>query len=129
MRGVLIALARQRAGVATPAEINDYDDAMDVEVAAILDRVRSLDEKEVEAASAEIDEWLDFWRRYCPKDYGRMGGKPADTTLAYPFGGYPDEQFQREAWPIPTSMRNVDGTSEALVVNVYDTGQPDYEEA
>lgn len=129
MRGVLIALARQRAGVATPAQISDREEAMDIEVAAILDRINSLDPKEVEAAAAEIDEWLEFWRRYKPVDYGRMGGNPGDTTLAYPFGGHADEQFQREAWPIPTSMRNVDGTSEARVLNVYDIGQPDLEEA
>jgi hypothetical protein len=58
-----------------------------------------------------------------------MGGTPTDTTLAYPFGGYPDDQFQRDAWPIPTSMRNVDGTSEAMVVNVYDAGNTEHEDA
>ncbi len=123
LRGVLIALARQRAGVATPRDINDHDDEMDVEVTAILDRVARLDPKEVDATAMEIDEWLDFWREYLPASYGRMGGKPEDTTLAYPFGAHADEDFQRQAWPIPTSMRNVDGTSEALVMNTYDAEQ------
>lgn len=129
LRGVLIALARQRAGVASPAEIDDYDDAMNAEVRAILDRVSRLDEKEREATSAELIEWLEFWRKYSPADYGRMGGKPTDTTLAYPFGSLPDQQFQRDAWPIPTSMRNVDGTSEALVMNYYEDAPSDLEEA
>lgn len=129
LRGVLIALARQRAGVLSPHEIDDYDDAMNAEVKAILERVSRLDEKELEATSAELNEWLDFWRRYSPADYGRMGGKPTDTTLAYPFGSLPDEQFQRDAWPIPTSMRNVDGTSEALVMNYYEDDPSELEEA
>ena len=42
------------------------------------------------------------------------------NRLMYPYGGVPDENFQREAWPILTSMRNVDGTSAARVVNVYE---------
>lgn len=128
MRGILIALARQRAGITTPGEINEHDDAIDEEVAAILARVESLDPKEVDAASAEIDEWLNFWRQYLPASYGRMGGKVSDTTLAYPFGGHPDEDFQREAWPVPTSMRNVDGTSEAKVLNIYDINSDSLEE-
>ena len=129
LRGVLIALARQRAGVLTPNEIDDYDDEINDEVAAILDRVTRLDPKEHAATSAELNEWLDFWRSYSPADYGRMGGKPTDTTLAYPFGSLPDEQFQRDAWPIPTSMRNVDGASEALVMNYYEDDPLASEEA
>lgn len=129
MRGVLIALARQRAGVDAPDQINDHDQAMEEEVEAILTRIRNIDAKELDAASAEIDEWLSFWRQYRPATYGRMAGKVADTTLAYPFGGYRDDEFQRDAWPVPTSMRNVDGTSEARVLNVYDMGSEDPEEA
>ncbi|MER8549924.1 helicase-related protein [Mesorhizobium sp. M0684] len=128
MRGVLIALARQRAGVENPAQISDYDDAVEEEVEAILMRVRSIDAKELDAAASEIADWLSFWRQYRPAAYGRMGGKVADTTLAYPFGGYRDEEFQRDAWPVPTSMRNVDGTSEARVLNVYDIAAEDAEE-
>jgi hypothetical protein len=129
MRGVLIALARQLAGVHNPAQVNDYDDALEGEVDAILKRVHDIDAKELDSAAAEIDEWLSFWREYRPAAYGRMGGKVEDTTLAYPFGGYQDEDFQRDAWPVPTSMRNVDGTSEARVLNVYDLGSGDSEEA
>lgn len=125
MRGVLIALARQRGGVTKPDEINHCDDAVEQEVAAILRRVKHVDPKELDAAAAEIDEWLSFWRNYLPAEYGRMGGKVEDTTLAYPFGSHPDESFQRDAWPVPTSMRNVDGTSEARVLNVYDINSDD----
>jgi hypothetical protein len=57
-----------------------------------------------------------------------MGGKPEDTTLAYPFGSHPDEVFQSHAWPVPTSMRNVDGTSEARVLAIYEDAQQDHEE-
>ncbi|TGT46293.1 helicase-related protein [Mesorhizobium sp. M8A.F.Ca.ET.165.01.1.1] len=129
LRGVLIALVRHLAGVAAPSDVNDHDEAVEVEVEAILERIHKIDPKEVDAASEEIAEWLNFWRKYLPVEYGRMGGKVSDTTLAYPFGGYRDENFQRDAWPIPTSMRNVDGTSEAKVLNVYEADQDNLEEA
>ncbi|CDX40027.1 conserved hypothetical protein [Mesorhizobium sp. ORS 3359] len=128
LRGVLIALVRHLAGVVEPSEINDHDDAVEVEVEAILGRIREIDGKEVDATAEEVAEWLSFWRKYLPVNYGRMGGKVSDTTLAYPFGGYRDENFQRDAWPVPTSMRNVDGTSEAKVLNIYEAEQDDLEE-
>lgn len=129
MRGVLVALARQLAGVLSPDQISDCEDAVLAEVAAILDRIRLIDEREVDEAEQEIDQWLAFWADYAPPEYGRMGGKPAESTLAYPFGSNPDPDFQREAWPIPTSMRNVDGTSEAMVLNVYQVLEIDAEDA
>jgi hypothetical protein len=128
MRGVLIAAARHLAGVTTPADIDDRQDEVDTEVRAILDRVRNIDEKEVAAAAEELEEWLDLWREYRPSSYGKMGGKPEDTTLAYPFGSHPDEVFQSHAWPVPTSMRNVDGTSEARVLAIYEDAEQDHEE-
>jgi hypothetical protein len=128
MRGVLIALARHLAGVENPAEVNDHDDALDAEIQAILSRVRDIDGKELEGAASEIEDWMSFWRGYRPSAYGRMGGKVEDSTLAYPFGGYQDEEFQRDAWPVPTSMRNVDGTSEARVLNIYNLEADEPEE-
>lgn len=50
-----------------------------------------------------------------------MGGTVSEQTLMYPYGSVPDDNFQREAWPVLTSMRNVDGTSAARVVNVYES--------
>jgi hypothetical protein len=113
----------------SPDQIADCEDAVLAEVAAILDRIRLIDEREVEEAEQEIEQWLAFWADYSPPEYGRMGGKPAESTLAYPFGSNPDPDFQREAWPIPTSMRNVDGTSEAMVLNVYQVPEVDAEDA
>jgi hypothetical protein len=49
--------------------------------------------------------------------------------LAFPFGGIPDPDFQRDAWPVMTSMRNVDGTCEAQVVNVYESADAEAGEA
>ena len=48
-----------------------------------------------------------------------MAGNVAELSLMYPFGSYPDPVFQREAWPVMTSMRSVDGTAEARVITSY----------
>ena len=126
MRGVLIALVRQLAGVTTPDKLASHQDEVFSEVKVILDRIRSVDKDEAVEAEEEIRGWLSFWENYAPPSYGRMGGKVTESTLAYPFGSTRDETYQRQAWPVPTSMRNVDGTSEAVVLNVYDV--PEVEE-
>jgi hypothetical protein len=128
LRGVLISLVRNLGHVSDPSKINDHDNEVEEQIEAILDRVRDIDAKEVDATTEELDEWVKFWRAYLPVSYGKMGGKATDTTLAYPFGGYKDENFQRDAWPVPTSMRNVDGTSEAKVLNIYEALNGDTEE-
>jgi hypothetical protein len=120
MRGVLIALARQLAGVIDPSTIGSHKKEVQNQVEAIVQRIRAVDSGEAEEAEQEIEAWLKFWERYAPPEYGRMGGAVEDQTLAYPFGSIADQQFQREAWPILTSMRNVDGTCEAQVLNVYE---------
>lgn len=120
LRGVLIALARLLAGVTTPDLIAAREDELEEEIDAIRARIAAVDSEEEHEALAEIDEWVRFWKAYAPQDYGKMGGTPTGSTLVYPFGNIPDDNFQRDAWPMLTSMRNVDGTCVARVLNVYD---------
>ena len=116
----LIALARQLAGVRRPDQLAAHMPDVEREIDAILDRAGLIDVEEVEEARSEIEEWLRFWRSYSPPEYGRMGGTVSDQTLVFPYGAVPDQQFQREAWPLLTSMRNVDGTAAGRVLNVYE---------
>ena len=119
IRGVLVGMARLLGDVDAPDMIKKMQSAVEDQVEAILDRAMLVDDGEVSEAREEIEAWVAEWRRYSPPAYGRMGGAPAESTLMYPYGSVPDEDFQREAWPILTSMRNVDGTSAALVLNTY----------
>jgi hypothetical protein len=127
MRGVLIALARQIADVTTPNRIGQHEEQMQEQIVTILQRVRALDPDEAEEAEEELVEWLNFWRKYLPSEYGPMAGKVNESTLCFPFGSIPDPNFQRDAWPVMTSMRNVDGTSEARVVNIYEIANAEAE--
>ncbi len=120
MRGVLIALARLRSGITSPGDIEAHLSELQQEIEVIIERALAVDPDEVEEAREELNQWVRFWRAYAPSEYGKMGGVVSAETLVYPFGNVPDQRFQREAWPMLTSMRNVDGTSSARVLNVYD---------
>ena len=120
MRGVIIALARLMAGISAPDLIVEREAELTTELQVIRDRIEKIEPDELHEASEEIEEWVEFWREYSPPEYGRMGGTPSESTLVYPFGAHPDQDYQRDAWPMLTSMRNVDGTCSALVLNTYD---------
>ena len=120
MRGVLIALARLRAGLVRPDQIVEKKGELQKEIDFILGRVRQLDEDELSDASDELKYWLAKWQKIKPPEYGKMGGVPQDVTLAYPFGGNWHRLYQRESWPVMTTMRNVDATCVARVLVSYD---------
>ena len=125
MRGLLIALARLGAGITDPSDVENLKERMKPFLEYIEARIDNIDEDEKPDAMLEIEDWLDEWKRIAPSEYGKMGGRPEQTTLAYPYGARPDREFQRDAWPILTSMRNVDGTSRAQVINQYYVREPD----
>jgi hypothetical protein len=119
LRGVLIALARQIVGISKPTELPPKRAMLEQEIDAIVDRIKDLDPGEEADAQAELIEALDHWEAYSPADFGRMAGGVDTATLAYPYGAPPDPVFHEKAWPILTSMRNVDGTAEAKVIQSY----------
>jgi hypothetical protein len=123
MRGVLIASARQIADLKTPNVLKEHEGIIQEQIEAILKRVRTVDPGEVVETEEELSEWLAFWRKYLPPEYGPMAGQVNDQTLAFPFGGVPHPDFQRDAWPVMTSMRSVDGTCQARVINVYEKNE------
>lgn len=127
MRGLLVGLARQLAGVSKPDQINEKVAEVESEIEFILDRIESLDPDEREEAEIELHDWLDFWKGYSPPEYGKMGGTVDTATLVYPFGSSPDPDHQEHAWPQMTSMRNVDGTCSAQVLHFYQDAEIDQE--
>ena len=121
MRGLLIAFARQLSGFEKPADISRLRDTLNNEVQFLLERISYIDKDELEDASFEISEWLNHWADYSPGAWGGMGGEPSEQTLMFPFGANSHPDFQEAAWPVMTSMRNVDGTSAARVLSTYPT--------
>ena len=117
---MLIAISRLVVGLDDPSGISDSRDRIQRELDGILDRISDIDASEEQEAADELSRALDEWEAVAPSDYGRMGGRVTTRTLAYPYGATPDPVFQERSWPILTSMRNVDGTSEAKVIASYD---------
>jgi hypothetical protein len=121
LMGVFVALARLLAEVEDPAAIGSFASDVEDQIEAILERVELVDGEEADDTRKELEAALQHWRAYKPPEWGKMAGVPTSLTLMYPFGSAPDDANQREAWAVPTSMRNVDGTSSARVVTIYPT--------
>jgi hypothetical protein len=131
MRGVLVALARLMAGADTPNMLPAVEVNLAAEIDFILERIggsgdiKGIDPDEENEAAEELRKWIADWKKLLPPEYGKMGGNVTTTTLCYPFGSAPDPVFQRDSWPMMTSMRNVDGTCTAQVLNTYEVRDQD----
>ena len=117
--GMVIAMARLILGINTPSEIGDYPDELKLVVNTILKRVQLVDEDELDDSKGELDSILEKWKSYSPPNFGEMGGTPNTQTLMYPMGRIKSEVFEEEAFPVLTSMRNVDATCSARVLATY----------
>lgn len=84
----------------------------------ILDRVSLIDEGEYEATLSQLEAKLRHWKDELPFIYGDFG-TPAQMPLMYPAGSMPTEDIRLRAWSTPTSMRNVDSTCDATIINAY----------
>jgi len=117
--GLIIAMARLIAGVEAPDRIAEYRDQLERVAAALSNRVATIDKPELEDAEREIEMILRHWEATTPSGFGRMAGTPHTQTLMYPYGRRPDENLELEAFPVLTSMRNVDATCVAKVLSSY----------
>ena len=125
LRGLLIALARLTVGISKPSEISGKRDLLEQEIRLVLDRVRHIDSDEEADAETEFIQAIEHWETVSPADFGRMAGHVSTTTLAFAYGSPPDPVFHQDAWPVLTSMRNVDGTAEAKVISSYNVSDQD----
>lgn len=117
--GLVIAMARLIAGVEAPDRIAEYRDRLEWVSAALRNRVALVDKPELADAEREIEAILGHWEATTPSEFGRMAGTPDTRTLMYPYGRRPDETLESEAFPVLTSMRNVDATCVARVLTTY----------
>lgn len=122
--GMVIALARLITGMRVPGDISKYPDVQDELVKVILDRVQRVDTDEYEDALRELSGIFKDWRDYLPQEFGQMSGTPTTQTLMYPLGRNVNEDFEGKAFPVLTSMRSVDATCSAKVLQTYpDSGE------
>ncbi|WP_299775551.1 helicase-related protein [uncultured Tateyamaria sp.] len=121
MRGLLVAVARHLCGFESPKDIQKplNRNKLSDELNWILNRIEDINEDELEDARYELEGWLRDWRQHSPPAWGKMAGRVDEESLMLPFGATTDDELLKDAWPVMTSMRNVDGSSSASVLSIY----------
>ncbi len=84
----------------------------------IFRRVSEIDEEEIQKTIEMVERRLEQWQHNLPIIYGSFA-QTDNLPLMYPAGTNPPEQTKFRAWSTPTSMRNVDSTCDAIVINEY----------
>ncbi|MEX1221776.1 MAG: helicase-related protein [Idiomarina sp.] len=117
--GMTIALARLITGMRVPEDISKYPGVQDELMKVILDRIQKVDTDEYDDALRELTKIFKEWKEYLPQEFGQMAGTPTTQTLMYPLGRNVNEDFEGKAFPVLTSMRSVDVTCSARVLQTY----------
>jgi hypothetical protein len=84
----------------------------------IFRRVSEVDQEEIQKTTEMLERRLEQWQHNLPIIYGSFA-QTDNLPLMYPAGTNPPEQTKFRAWSTPTSMRNVDSTCDAIVINEY----------
>jgi len=84
----------------------------------IFRRVSEIDKDEMQKTMEMLERRLEQWQHNLPIIYGSFA-QTDNLPLMYPAGTNPSEQTKFRAWSTPTSMRNVDSTCDAIVINEY----------
>jgi hypothetical protein len=84
----------------------------------IFRRVSEIDKGEIQKTIEMVERKLEQWQHNLPIIYGSFA-QTDNLPLMYPAGTNPPEQTKLRAWSTPTSMRNVDSTCDAIVINEY----------
>lgn len=84
----------------------------------IIKRVSEIDNNELQKTVEMLERRLEQWQVNLPIEYGSFGSSD-NLPLMYPAGNNPPENIKLRAWSTPSTMRNVDSTCDAIVINEY----------
>jgi hypothetical protein len=87
--------------------------------AAVLERVASTDPEEQAETDVMIRQIVEAWRTFQPPKYGDFGPLTEECPLMYPSGSQQHPFWNDRPFATPTSMRNVDASCDARVLNAY----------
>ena len=85
----------------------------------IEERVTQVDPGEREETMLLLERRKQHWHNVVPPRYGNFGPVIEETPLMYPAGSVPSELWEERAWPVQSSMRDVDATCNANVLTLY----------
>ena len=110
----ILRLERDKAFNEDPPRLPN-EDAINRVKDIIASRIKNTDPDELQDAMKHIDYIIDRWRIWEPQKYQDFTGGDA-LPLMFPLGTLPNELWGERGLPTPTSMRSVDGTCEAYVI-------------
>lgn len=81
----------------------------------VRNRVSDIDQDELEATLRHMDEIIEKWNIQQPQKFQDFSAGDA-LPLMFPLGSVPNEKWGKRGLPTPTSMRSVDASCEAFVL-------------
>ena len=122
LHALAVTLLRYVGGDAArtrPQPWKPVEELVPVVTEVIAARVRAVDPSEEDAARRQLKEIFSDWRRNPPPRYGDFKPPSADTPLMYPAGTQKLTEWSEPVYQTPSSMRNVDSTCDARVLNRF----------
>ena len=89
----------------------------------IRKRVDNIDSAEMQGTLELLEERIDEWSRRFPPRYASTYQQTGELPLMYWAGTSPPEDWELKSWPTPTSLRTVDASCEAAVIERYPAGE------
>lgn len=83
------------------------------------DRISAIDPEEVSGSIKTLERRIGEWKNWLPPIYGGFNPRETNIPLMFPAGGTPPEEWASRVWFTPTSMRNVDASCEAGLIQQY----------
>jgi hypothetical protein len=81
----------------------------------IRERVKSIDNGEMDNTMKQLDEIITNWRNWSPQKYSDFRSEPA-LPLMFQAGTKPNPEWEKRGFATPTSMRSVDASCEVYVL-------------
>ena len=81
----------------------------------VKERVALVEPEELDASMAQIDEIIEYWKTWEPRKYSDFNGGN-DVPLMFQAGSLRNAAWGTRGFPTPTSMRSVDASCEAFVL-------------
>jgi len=89
----------------------------------IRGRVSNVDPQELHSTLRLLEERIGEWSRRLPPKYSEFYHQGGELPLMYPAGISPPEEWDLKSWPTPTSMRTVDVSCDAKVLERYQVSE------
>ncbi|MBS4208055.1 helicase-related protein [Bacillus sp. FJAT-50079] len=119
--GIIIGWLRQfydQEIANSPQNIKDYKAELNKLKEILLNRVKKVDETQMEIAEKIYDSYINKMLTSEAQRWSAGNGE-VSYFLMYPAGAYVANRYKRTASPVLTSMRNVDASCKGVLTNEY----------